>query len=437
MPPVLPKAPVSTFNKARNYAKGAIGTVTGRNWRDVADKYYTEVMAMPHLKSTGKLYGDESMKGTNQFVREALTGETPTPGFRGSLVDPETGDVVSTSRRQIQALAKLEEGRRKVMLQQKKTRTARRRLIAGGLTAVGAGTLHNQGMPEISVKTADLSDTQKNVAAGGLAAAAGAAPIAQGLSSGALRLRADTGTNVTDVKDLRKMMQSGDVLMYGLPGTEDYGKGSISLVGGDPHVPHVQQVQKAHKGRTAYTGIDAAGGRGGGAATTEVAEELHPKWNYTIRRFKDPEHRKAFLKNLGAAETADEALEDAFGSWARSTRYDDRRSTPAAKRSMLPGPLKKLVKADPSEGRAFCSALTGKCSPVPLTKGVEGADVLPHHVRSSKVLETVGSYRAPTSLKNKIYDKALGASHWGVRGLAGAGLAAGTYVGAKKLMGNE
>jgi hypothetical protein len=307
------------------------------------------------------------------------------------------------------------------------------RLLTG--TAVAAPIAY--GLNKMSSDNKNVSDYTP-AAAG---AFFGSAPILQGLKSKALSLSSNApekGKKLKSVRDVSKALQPGDIVLTSSPGKSGYFKSMISGLGADPHGYHVTTVTSVPKNRKrgAFEYVHASpqeGGAYGYSAHPDKGDDV------IIKRFKDPAHREKFLENLETRQIAEEGLEERFGGAARGSMYDTPRGVRSAGRSFLPESVARALggKEAPSPGASVCSSLPGMASPVCLAKGVEGANILPHHIRRSAALETAGIYHAKRTGPQLLYEKALSVLPWAIRGAAGLGLGYGAYRGAKALMGQK
>jgi hypothetical protein len=425
--------------RARKMFSGAAETLGGHNVDRVLQQQHQKAMKNPFIRTQAKYrpksMTEEEIAGTtSDFMSDVLRGKKEVPWLE---------DLPALSKGRVKLVRTLEQGRKAVKGEQKTTRKARG-LLAGGVALPVAGTslLAKEGadgpaLKKPSIKKPDLKDTAQTVLPAAAAGVAGTTPIVQGLRSGALGKWSPGGKEFKDVGALRKSLKPGDVVLTSSPGKGGAFKPIISALGGDPfgyHVESVQDVPKGGAGRSVGF-IHSSPGLGGAYGYEGPLAEGE---DVIVRRFKDEATRKQYLKNLSKREMAEEMLEDVFGADARSTMYDKSQSVRAAGKSFLPSPLQKLLdRGKPSTGATVCSSLPGMASPVCITPGVKGKDVLPHHIRRSKAFETVGSYRAPRNMSQRVFERILQTSPWLLRTGIGAGLGYGAYRGAKALLGSS
>lgn len=417
------------FQAMRHGVRSVADTLAGRNVQQEIQKWHEQAMANPIVRRYAKKGGGGVVP---DFIRDVLAGRK----------DFDWGEFEALGGKQRELLGYiLEEGIGTVKGQKARTRLARGALAVPTVVAPTAvATTRAVSSPEPKVAAAAPEDpppkvTPKEVAEKAIPIAAGTvmgtAPILQGIRSGALTSRT-TGKVFTDVKEVRDALQRGDVILNAKPGWSNL-KALISSIGGDPSGYHVETITGAPKGR-APTFVQSHPALGGAVRYTEA---LDPGEDIIIRRFKDPGVVKEYAKNVSRMAKEEDALEALMGATARTHQYDMPHTKRLGLRSLLPKPLQRLIPgAAPSTGGTVCSSLTGICSPVSLAPGVAARDIAPHHVRTSKALETVGVYKAPRNLPQKALDVGLKALPWAVRAGVGVGLGYGAYRGAKALMGD-
>lgn len=408
--------------RVKSFGSAYGSALSGRNVQEAAELAHGGVMKNPLIRKAVKKT-PSSERLMSEQVGEMLYGRQQIP--------VEIFEMGGKRRDLVRAL---EKGQKAIG----KART-RRRLARGG-TALAVGTPIALGVgsmmsPDEAEKTGakkkSLGEQAKELAPAVAAGAVGSVPILHGLKTQALKVKGDKGQVVTDPKQLKKLIRPGDVLLSADPGKAGKWKAQISMLGGDPTGYHVETVTGKSGPGLEFQRTHASPGWGGAMreGTAFVADE-----DVIIRRFKDKQQAKEYLKNVRARAKAEEAFGSVFGERARGRLYAGKQNISSALKSMLPGPLSKLI-PDPSSvtGMASCSSLTGQCSPVSLAPGVSGKDVLPHHVRSSKAFDTIATYRAPQTGAQRVYNAVLRASPWLLRGAAAAGLGYGAYRGAKAL----
>jgi len=438
--PVQPSQPVQfkqaapNLQSLKNFATRAKGTVDdlvkvplGRNVDEAVEKAHTHAMRNKYMQTQAK-YNPGDMGTTEEFIRDTLRGTTEIPWV---------SELPSASKGRLNLLNRMKSGRRQVAAEQARTRASRVGIGSGvalPLLAVGGFELGKEGAATVPKKS-DLKAKVKEVAPAAIGAAAAAAPIIQGIGSGALRVRPDIGRQFQSVAKLRKSLKPGDIILTSHPGKGGKWKSPIALLGGDPYGYHIETATKIPKRGKAVEFVHSSPGVGGAAGYVGDLDELE---DVVVRRFKTPAQRKEYLKNLASREHAEDVLEEVFGEEARATRYDKTQAGKAGAKSFLPKRLQKLFQGGaPGAGKAICSSLPGMASPVCMVPGVHGKDVLPHHIRSTKALKTVGSYRAPRTMGQKAFERLLQAGPWALRGALGAGLGYGAYRGAKALMASD
>jgi len=388
------------------------------------------------------LGGKKSSSLAEQSVKRIMKGDKELRALRGAQRNVATGyvkDVVHGKKpvsmewgnpSSLKLEADLWGARHGVASAKSQERIAR--LATAGLVTVPT----YYGVKKYAAKSRQEKGLVSTVAPPAAAAVFGTAPILQGLKSKALSLSTQEEKAVKQYKNVRqaeRALRPGDVLLTSSPGKSGYFKGMISALGGDPYGYHTTTMTGIPRRKDKYKAyIHSSPGEGGAA---EYLAALGKDEDVTIRRFKNKSLAKKYVQNLKNLARAEEPLENIFGESARGTMYDTPRAVRGAVRSFLPGPVAKLVgKGGPtSPGGTVCSSLVGMASPKCLVPGVDPADLLPHHIRRSGVLKTVGAYHAPRTARQLFYEKSLAAAPWAIRGLAGLGLGYGAYRGAKAL----
>ena len=416
---------LSAAARARVWARNAARTLGGSNIEDVAGKHYQQVLKSPAVQSYRRDY-PKHMQTTEGFFEDVIRGKKEVPWAE---------ELPRQTKGRLRLLDELEEAAAAVKGERGKTTKARRILTgAVALPTAAAGTYGT--VKTSAAKKSKLKAVAKEVAPALAGAGMGTAPIVQGLRTGALSLEAGKGRQFKDVAELRRNLTAGDVILTSAPGRGGKWKPAISALGGDPFGYHVEVVSDVPKGgpKRRFSTIHSTPGEGG---AVERTMQLVPDEDIIIRRHKDPSHAKGMLKNVKERALRGDVLEELLGQSARAELYDKQRATMASLKSFLPQGVAKLIPSGRvTPGNAVCSSLPGMASPVCLVPGVAGEDVLPHHVRRSKQLETIGHYRAARNLPQRMFERSLQAAPWLVRGALGAGLGYGAYRGAKALMGD-
>lgn len=404
----------------RRMGKKVTGTLSGRNVREAVERWHPEVMKAPPIRRALK---EEPLARPviNDYVTEVLHGRQPIP--------IEVFEKGPAFRRMVR---NLEKGQEAV------SKASRNKWLSRGIVTTGVAVPAAYAIKEAEKKEdgePSIKEMLKTVVPVVAGLGLGAAPITQGIRSGALNVRgSDVPKQFKDVKDLQKILRPGDIVMTADPAKGDRWKAMVSSMGGDPEAYHVQTYVGKEGPKNKPQAYTIHGSPGYGGAYGEVGA-LPVEEDVLVRRFKDKATAKEYLKRVHNRALAEDAFNTAFGERARGNLYAGRQNVRSGIRSMLPEFLGKILKEKyVPEGTASCSSLTGQCSPVRLARGVEGYDVLPHHVRRSKELETVGQYLAPRSkARLKAYNAVYKAAPWLIRGAIGAGLGYGAYRGAKAL----
>ena len=285
-------------------------------------------------------------------------------------------------------------------------------------------------LAEVLSKKADRDPV--DYVAPALGVAAGAAPVAQGISSGALRL-GGRGPEMTR-GELTSAIRPGDVLLTSYP-REKRIKSLIALTGGDPHGYHVEIADKGAAGanRNKLVTIHSHPNYGGAAySETPIGEQ-----SIIVKRYKNPEHARKMLENARAMEKEETRAVKGLPEAERLRRYSEPMATRAGVVSFLPEKLRNLIpEGDYPAGHTICSTLPGEASPICLKPGVRTNELLPHHIQTSPQLETVGHYLAPEArtLGGRLLSGTLRALPWAARGALGLGLGYGTYRGAQAIV---
>lgn len=397
--------------------------VIGRNIDDVAKVHVDRIMAHPFVQHQIKT-GPQDLSTFRTYLEKTIRGPA-------SQI-PRASSLPRKTKGRMAILDALTRGRNEVAAAQGSTRRARGLVAAGTVAAPTAGVA---GYKEVTaaVKKPTIKDKVKSVAPVAAGVAAGAAPIAQGVSSGALRGIGTEGQKFKSLAELRKNLRPGDVVLTSPPGKNSIWKTLISAIGGDPHGHHVESIMKVPKGGPGRLVEFMHANTGEGAARNYKWSLKSEPLDMIVRRFKNPEHAKQYIKNLRALQAKEEVVGKVLGEYARGRMYDQGAAIGGGTKSFLPEFVRKLLPGKYSPGAAVCSSLPGQASPVCLAKGVPRAEIMPHHVRASKALKTVGSFTAPTTLRAKAYHGLLRAAPWALRAAIGAGLGYGAYRGVKAL----
>lgn len=417
--------------------KGFWGKLLGRNVRQVhqaqLDKLMKNKFLQKELKGVtgapdtveaylrnalkGKGKGLPSAQGTRDYRQMVELPEKLSPGHKRLINQVIRGQKAVAAAQAAAARARLGTAAAAIPV-----------LAAGG---VGLATSDDAPTPEKVADAADVVPAAAGVAAGSL-------PIAQGLRSGALTLRAPKEHVFSSLAELRKALRPGDILLETNPGLRDTTwKPLITALGADPtrghHVTPVVSVPRMLSDM-------AVGALEAGPSVGVVHSDmpLREGADYTIRRLKDKKDAARFVKNLKNHARSIEPLGELFGSAAVKSTYDQQAAIRAGIGSVLPNKANQLLAGGaPDAGRAICSSTVGICSPVELQKGVPRQHILPHHIARSAELETVGRLKAPRTLKQKWIERALRASPWALRGALGLGLGYGAYKGISALFGDD
>lgn len=388
----------------------------GDNVNQTAFNHLTDIISHPSLGKLEDKYRNESMRSIHTYVDNVLRGKVAPPKLEEL---PETRSL--KARKQI--LSMLRKGQQDVASQMSSTR--RTRLSAAG--AVAAPVIGGVALTKSSAE----DDSRRSILPGVAGGAAAAAPILQGLQSGALRGSEPPKNLVTDMDVLKKKIEAGDILLTGEPNVYR-AKAMVIAGGGDPHGYHVQTAVGSPKGKARdMKFIHSAPGAGGAYLDTEP---LTGEKDIIVRRFKDPSHRKAFIENMRRAQLRDQLLGETFGDQARASMYDASHGLKIGLKDLLPKFLRERFASGCPSGSTVCSTLPGLMSPVPLAPGIPGNELLPHHIQKSDVLETIGHYYAPRTAGTARAEAALRTVPWLGRGVLGAGLGYGAYKGVKALM---
>ena len=410
---------------AKNLGANHWNKLRGSNIEDVVQAYLGEALQHPAVKPIRKEFPD-NMDVARGYMYDVL---------RGSKNVPSIDDLPKASRVNNSLLTLLHKGSKAVGNETKVTRNARigTGLVVGLPIASGLYTTHdNSNFKLSSLLKQDESNTIPIVAG----AVAAGAPVVQGLHSGALALRNHTGKQFTNVSQLHKNLNPGDIVLVSSPGVAGGPwKPVISALGGDPYGYHVQNVTgKPHGSRKSVNFTHSNPGAGN---AFPFNFKLSPEEDMIVRRFRSPELAKNYVDNLYKKEMSQEALEQLFGMRARGSMYEGSSSLKAGIKSLLPAPLSRLLKNNVSCGGGICSSLPAQASPIPLVPGVEPNDVLPHHIRRTNVLKTIGHYKAPRTGGQLALERLFQAAPWALRGGIGAGLGYAAYKGVKALTSDD
>lgn len=398
----------------------------GKNIDAVAERNLNSIINLPGLGSLEKQYKHTpaDLDTIHSYIRNALHG--------GSKPITELANIPKSSMSagdKTTLIEALNAGRKEVSTEEGASRMAR--LGLGGAIAVPIG-----GALALTKSSSiyDNSDSSIPVLAGGLVSAA---PLMQGIQSGAVSLPEPRSQGFSDVNELRKLIRQGDIVLTGTPRNSALRPGKnkaiISASGGDPHGYHVETVVKKPNRLGEMDVIHATPNSGGAAWETDMLG----KEDVIVRRFKDPAHTKQFLKNIKDAFRREQILGDVLGDTAQGSMYKGMKGARSGWKDLLPVATRNFFASRCSPGEAFCSSLPSLSSPVPLYPGIPAHEVMPHHVQKSKVLETVGHFYPPRSKAVSISEAALRTTPALIRGLLGAGLGYGAYRGAKALMNRD
>lgn len=396
--------------------------LSGKQHSDVLQKFHQKAMANPMAKRHAKKAVVPEGNVVHDYLSDVLQGKKEVPWL----------EETAGGKGRAAMLKLLGRGAKEVGTQQRRMGDARLALGMGitAPVALTAGIANRQMNKAAAVKKP--KSTVAEVAPAVAAGAGASVPIVQGLQSGALGSPRETAKRFPDLKELRKNLRPGDMIMTSSPGKGSVFKAPIAAMGGDPFGYHIESISSAPKGRAGAEFVHASPPHGGAG---RYADKLREGEDIILRRFKDPKAAKQYAKNIRQRAAAQEALEGLVGSHAVQQLYDTKQALRGGAKSFLPGPLARLLtRSSPSSaGAAVCSSLPGMSSPVCLAPGVPKKDVMPHHIRRSKQLETIGHYRAPRSFARGSYERLLQGAPWLVRGALGAGLGYGAYRAAKAI----
>jgi hypothetical protein len=397
-------------------------TLASHNVEEALSRYQNRIMNNPYVRQVAKKHPND-MSTFESYITKGL-GAKP-----GDI--PGAADLPSLSKGRRQIVRLLNSGQKEVGKARKATRNARL-LLAGGVAAPIAG---GAALKEVTAAEApkERTSTMEKLVPAAAAGAVGTSPLVQGLRSGALGKFKPSGSGFKNVEELQKALKPGDIILTSHPGKGSKFKAPIAALGGDPYGYHVESITHTPTRGNANFGFIHSSPAQGGAFQYNVSG-LDPHEDVIIKRFKDTKNVKPYLKNLENFRRKEQVLEDVLGGLARSRMYDNESAVKGGLKSFLPKPLHRLLKSTPAPGATVCSTLPGQASPVCLAPGVPEHEVMPHHIRRSAALETVGHYRAPRTVGEKAYEHLLQASPWVLRGLLGAGLGYGAYRGAKAIM---
>jgi len=419
-----------------SWVKRFLGAVAGRNVDKEFTKRLRQIQELPFVKLKAR---SNDMSTFDSYVQNAL---------RNSRVGvPSEWDIPAAMQRsagRMDLRQALEEGRQAVKAERMRTLKARLGFTgATALPAVGVAAL-SSGEPETPsappIKQASfLRRLQKlgvendvNPAALTAGSIAGAAPIVQGLRSGAMSLPEAKGKRILSPEELQKMLRPGDILLTSKPGISSAFKPAIVALGGDPYGYHVENVISAPK-RGAPTIVHSTPAAGGADRATE---HLQKGEDVIVKRLKDQDAAKKMVRNLRQFASKEDVLEHMLGPYARAQMYDTGSAIRGGLKSFIPEPLQKLIPKgkNPLPGSTICSSLPGMACPTDLAPGVAKHEIMPHHLQHSPALETVGHYRAPRGRAMRVFEGALRATPWALRGALGLGLGYGAYKGIDALM---
>jgi len=333
-----------------------------------------------------------------------------------------------TQKRQL--LRTMREGQQAVAAEAARVRDAR--INAGLLAAIPltAGTTYGLTRTKSSAWLGE--DDRSSVVPVAGAATASALPFAQAAHSGAVRPLERTTKTLSDIEATRKNLRAGDVLLMANPTSGGF-RNIASIVGSDPRGYHVAVVNRTPaRGSKVVDVIHAPGfGAGGGGALEEALPigEHHIQ----IRRLKDKMHRRALLRNVRKAQSAEDLLHATFGEAARGTRYNPDIGISAGLRDLLPTQVRRAIASCPVSGSSVCSTLVGKSLPVPIVPGIPGHEILPHHIQTSNLFETIGRQTLPETKQTTRAIRGLKLLPLATRAALAAGLGYGAYRGLKSL----
>lgn len=404
-------------------ARGFFRKVLGRNIDDIAKANVDRIMSHPFVKRQIKT-GPRDLSTFRSYIEKTLRGP------RAQV--PRAGSLPRKTKGREEILSALTRGRDEVAAASRATWKSRG-LAAGSVAAPVTGVVGYKQVTAEVRGTPTVKDKVKSIAPTAAGVAAGVSPIAQGVSSGALRFPRSEGAKFKNLAELRKNLRPGDIVLTSPPGKSSIWKTMISAIGGDPHGHHVESILQVPKGgeNRAIEFMHANTGEGGAR---------NYKWNlkddpldFIVRRFKNPKHSQQYIKNLRALQAKEEVVGNILGEYARGRMYDQRAAASGGVKSFLPNFVRKLLGSKYAPGGAVCSSLPGQASPVCLAEGVPRAEIMPHHVRSSKALRDIGTFTAPARLRSKVYHGLLRAAPWALRAAVGAGLGYGVYRGVEAL----
>jgi hypothetical protein len=394
-------------------ARDFLNTVAGRNIEKVMSEQHQKVMNLPYVRQVAK-QNPGNMSTFESYVTKSLQGKAKNI--------PSVADLPRETKGRLQLIDALLKGNQAVKAE--RARALRSRLGLSGAVivpgAIGAGVTSKYGA------LIEQDSYAPSIGAG----IAGSAPIIQGARSGALGRPEVGGRMIKNVEKLESMLKPGDILLTSKPGYGSHFKAPIAMMGGDPFGYHVETVLSTPKSGPRFIhSTPAAGGASVYSGGLIEGEDV------IVKRLKDQSQVKEFLKNLKKYKGREDVLEKMLGEYARAGMYDTGAAIKGGAKSFIPEPLRRLFFKEkaPLPGATVCSSLPGMTCPVDLAPGVPKHEIMPHHLQRSAALETVGHYRAPRKLHQKIYEGLLRASPWVTRGALGLGLGYGAYRGLKAL----
>lgn len=394
----------------------------GSNTRRAVEQGMEEINALPFMRRLQKAHSAEDLAPLNTYIERILKDPKALP-----LLKKNMPSAMQRTKGRQQLLAAMERHQGLIHSARNSARSARLQTSSGvALPTLGVAALSDAEEP-ISKTGADDSTLP---AVG--AAIAGSAPIAQGISSGALRFK-DTAPRFKDVDELRRALRVGDVILTGDP-KFTANKAMITSLGSSPGAYHA----------SVFTGMDGnemnriqtASPHGGAGTTSMPLGSEH----VTVRRMKNPKDVRKLVRKIRQADRAGDVVRDALSGHSISGSrklYDQPRAIGSALKSFLPHRLNRALSKAPDPGSFICSNLVGASCPTKLVKGLPNHALLPHHLEATPELETVGKFTAKQTRNQRLLDVLAKASPWAVRGLIGAGLGYGAYKGIDALMGSS
>lgn len=388
----------------------------GGNVRNVTSRELERIMASGEIGAITQGAGPERMSSVREFVRRLLQG-----------VDEEIPLIKELEQnrelaKQVDIVDAIRQGRRAIAKEQATSRNAR--LLAGGV-GVGVPWTYSKSPDRIKEKAKEMAPV---VGGGALAAA----PIVQGLRSGALRIpeTLDELTGKKEVGDLQKLvrdMRRGDIILTGDP-TMYGNKAAIIAAGSDPHAYHAAVAT----GPVTEGRINVVHGAPDLGSATHGS---YPIWDrdFVVKRFKDPALAEEFMKNVDAAAGDEGMLGSIFGEGKRPKMYDMPGAINSALKDLLPESVRKVMPESSVPSSTFCSSMVGGACPVPLKPGVKPNEVLPHHIQTSELLSDVGHFYQTRPRAVALKELGMRAVPFALRGALGLGLGYGAYKGLKAL----